>query len=106
MYEALFVGRTPSPTSVAIMNGRIYKDSPTLFGTQPASCLTSASTVSMNSSTGISGRAKRLAELAKRKSVIGKMALKARDCLSIKLDSSLMHFKIALKEILPWSQKI
>ena len=66
MYEALFVGRTPSPTSVAIMNGRIYKDSPTLLGTQPASCLTSASTVSINNSTGISGSAKRRAELAKR----------------------------------------
>ena len=66
MYVALLVGRTPKPTSVAIINGRIYKDSPILFGTQPASCLTKVSTVSKNSASGISGKANRLAELAKR----------------------------------------
>ena len=45
----------------------MYKDSPTLFGTQPASCFTRVSTVSINSSSGISGSAKRLADFAKRR---------------------------------------
>ena len=35
--QTYYNGSTPKPTSVAIINGRIYSDSPTLFGTQPAS---------------------------------------------------------------------
>ena len=43
-------GRTPRPTSVAIMNGRRYSDaSPPWAGTHAWSCWTSASQASMNS---------------------------------------------------------
>ena len=66
IYVAWFEGRTPRPTSVAIMNGRIYKDSPTFFGTQPASAFTNSSTVLTKKSTGISGNAIRAADFAKR----------------------------------------
>jgi hypothetical protein len=61
--EGLF---TPSPTSVAIINGRRYSDWSGSVGTQSWSTSTSARSDSMNVSSGSSAIASRCAERANR----------------------------------------
>lgn len=60
-------GRTPSPGSVAKMNGRRYSDSsPPAGGTQLSSTAISCRSDSMNNSSGSSGMASRRDEVRSR----------------------------------------
>jgi hypothetical protein len=62
-YRYSFAGRTPSPGSVAITNGRRYSDSsPPAGGTHCSSTAISLRSDSRNNSSGSSGIASRRAE--------------------------------------------
>ena len=66
MYRYSPAGFTPRKTSLAIMNGRRYKEPPSIEGNQSASAFTNASIDPMNRSSGSSGIAIRRAESRKR----------------------------------------
>ena len=55
-------GRTPSPSSVAIIVGRMYREAPSSLGIHSRSSRTRARRAASWSSTGISGRHMRAAE--------------------------------------------